>query len=47
MSEELTKHVVAENFEIVGMTPEVFSKEFSGQAFDYTGLQKKFKKTLS
>ena len=31
-------------YNIVGMTPEELTKEFSGQAFDYADLQKNFKK---
>ena len=44
MPDTLARHGIAEVYDIVGMTPEEFTKEFSGQAFDYLDLQKKFKK---
>ena len=44
MPETLARHGIAEVYDVVGITPEKFTKEFSGQAFYYLDLQKKFKK---
>ena len=43
MPENLPRQGLAEVYNIVGMTPEEFTKEFSGEAFDYADLQKRFK----
>ena len=39
----LIKHAQAEVYNIVGMTPDKFTKTFTGQAFDYNEAKKQFK----
>ena len=39
----LVKHALSDTFNIVGMTPDEFTKTFAGQAFDYLQVQKDFK----